>query len=157
MPVYFLDTSALVRRYVSETGMQWVRDLCDPATANIIIVSQLTQVEAVSAFCSKARDQNPRTGISPADRDQLISLFRQDLQRNYSVVDVTDNLCLRAADLCTHHKLKAYDAVQLSSALAVKDSLRQQGIDVTFVSADNNLLSAAAAESLLTDNPTNHP
>jgi uncharacterized protein len=31
MAVYFLDTSALVKRYISEAGSAWVFNLFDPA------------------------------------------------------------------------------------------------------------------------------
>jgi len=29
--VYFLDTSALVKRYIDETGSAWLRAIVDPA------------------------------------------------------------------------------------------------------------------------------
>ncbi len=45
---YFFDTSALVKRYVQETGS----DLVDKAfeEANQIIVSAITRIETLSAF-----------------------------------------------------------------------------------------------------------
>ena len=34
MAVYFLDSSALVKRYITETGTLWVRRLCEPAAGH---------------------------------------------------------------------------------------------------------------------------
>lgn len=50
MAVYYLDTSALVKRYVAETGTAWVRMLTDPAHGHEIYVVQVAGPEAVSAF-----------------------------------------------------------------------------------------------------------
>lgn len=44
MPAYYLDSSALVKRYVTETGSAWVRELCQDA-ANAIFISELALVE----------------------------------------------------------------------------------------------------------------
>ena len=60
--------------------------------------------------------------------------------------------------LTRQHRLRGYDAVQLATALTLRDSLRKRGItDLTFVSADEDLCQAAAAEGLLTENPNHYP
>jgi len=41
MAVYFLDSSALVKRYISETGSAWVLGLFDPALNNDIMSGSL--------------------------------------------------------------------------------------------------------------------
>ncbi len=40
MSVFYLDTSALVKRYVRETGTGWVRALADPGAGNTIILAE---------------------------------------------------------------------------------------------------------------------
>lgn len=39
MALYFLDTSALVKRYVAESGSAWVMALCDPASGHVVVIS----------------------------------------------------------------------------------------------------------------------
>src|SRR5205085_1079426 len=76
-------------------------------------------------------------------------LFRQDVRQQYNVVRVTATLYTRAGDLCRLHRLRAYDAVQLACALAVRNKLASLGIQaLTFVSADTELLAIASAEGL---------
>jgi len=92
MATYFLDTSAIVKRYVTEPGSAWVITHCQPEVGHTLIISQATLVEAVAAFCRKAREQNLSQRISEADRDRNIRLFRQDTQQQYSLVRVSPTM-----------------------------------------------------------------
>jgi len=40
---YFLDSSALIKRYITEQGTGWVRSITPPSTGNTIIIAQVTQ------------------------------------------------------------------------------------------------------------------
>jgi hypothetical protein len=42
---YFLDASALVKRYSTETGSNWITQLTDPAAQNTILIAEITVVE----------------------------------------------------------------------------------------------------------------
>jgi uncharacterized protein len=54
--------------------------------------------------------------------------------------------------------LRAYDAVQLASALSILPIITQSpDSTLTFLTGDNRLLNAAQSENLLADNPNNHP
>ena len=56
------------------------------------------------------------------------------------------------------HTLRAYDAVQLTSALITNETLQRTGQPaLIFLSADERLLEAAHKENLPTDNPNLHP
>ena len=158
MAIYFFDTSALVKRYVTEPGSAWMIAQCQTEADHIITISQATLVEAVATFCRKAREQNLDQRIDEADRDRCIRLFRQDAQRQFTVVRVTATVYTRAGDLCRFHRLRAYDAVQLACALEVRDILAALEIQApTFVSADAELLNIADAEGLSIENPNIHP
>jgi hypothetical protein len=60
--------------------------------------------------------------------------------------------------LLESYPLRAYDAVQLASALLTHDTLQVIGLPPpTFLAADDRLLATAEAEGLATDNPNAHP
>lgn len=63
-------------------------------------------------------------------------------------------LCRYQCFLLDQHILRALDAIQLACAVYARDLLDEP---MTVLSADNNLLLAAAAEGFGTDNPNNHP
>lgn len=157
MGTYFLDTSALVKRYVAEVGHQWVEAICAPDANHTILISQAALVEAVATFCRKARDTNSGQRIVEADRDRAITLFRRDARRQYNVIPVTTPLYTRAGDLCLHRRLRAYDAVQVACAFAAREKLTALGVEVIFVSADLSLLTVAEAEGLRIADPSIQP
>lgn len=63
MAVYFVDSSALVKRYIGESGSAWVLSLFDPALNNDVLIAAITGVEIVAAITRRARGGS----ISAAD------------------------------------------------------------------------------------------
>ena len=61
-----------------------------------------------------------------------------------------------AARLTQEHPLKGYDAVQLATALDFNARLKEEDLSLIFVSGDANLIQAARAENLATENPFDH-
>jgi len=60
--------------------------------------------------------------------------------------------------LLERHPLRAYDAVHLATALRIHRWLVAAGqVGLAFLSADDRLNTAAAAEGLAVDNPNQHP
>jgi predicted nucleic acid-binding protein len=146
---YFLDTSAIVKRYVLETGTAWVRTLVAPATGNFIYLARITEVE-VTAAIARRRGQ---PGLSVAEASAALGLFRQDLAQDYRIAEITVPLLRQAAFLADTHALRGYDAVQLAATLEV----RLQVPLLILVSGDGDLNTAAAAEGLPVENPNMHP
>jgi predicted nucleic acid-binding protein len=71
MPLHFLDTSALTKRYLAEVGSNWVDSLC---TNDPIAVSTLVTVELASALARRAREGV----ITQSQRDELMRSFLAD-------------------------------------------------------------------------------
>lgn len=154
--IVFLDTSALAKRYVFEAGSAWIHSLCDPSTGHLLFIGQITSVELTSALYRKTRDPGAHFSVSHADG--LLAIFGRQLRhRAYHQVRITRAALKHATLLCRLYPLRAYDAIQLASALVVRaDALASGAGPVLFVSADATLLSAAASEGLLVDNPLSH-
>jgi hypothetical protein len=53
--VYFIDSSALVKRYVSEVGTAFVTGIADPAAGHHTHVARITGVEVIAALARRAR------------------------------------------------------------------------------------------------------
>ena len=152
--IYFLDSSALVKRYVTETGSAWVQELVAPHRNNLLTMVRITRVEVFSALARRQREGS----LDESKIVEIISAFRYHLDEQYQVIEVDKTLAERASQLVLQYPLKAYDAVQLASALYVKSSLAlMPDTQLVFVSADNRLLNIAQTEGLVTDNPNNYP
>lgn len=156
MPTYFFDTSALVKRHIREPGHAWVNGLCNPSAGNSIVIAEAAIVEVAAALCRMVRERPRR--LSPAARDRHITLFNRLVASEYVIIHTSRTILTHAATLCRTHPLRAYDAVQLASALARRHDDRASGQPVpAFVCADAILLSVAAAEGLAIENPHNYP
>lgn len=151
---YFFDTSALVKRYVNERGSRWVQSITASTTRNKIIVARITWVEVLSALARLQREGK----LTPLDMATAILTFRHDWDTQYQVVELDQTLTLNAGQLVQRYTLRAYDSVQLASALKLKPAFAKATLaSLTFVCADKRLLKVAQAEGLLTENPSNHP
>jgi predicted nucleic acid-binding protein len=151
---YFVDSSALVKRYVQETGTSWVRRLTRRRPSTIIYVAHITAVEVTSAV---ARRRKGRTLIA-AQASSILRRFHQHLAGRYTVIEMTPALFTEAMRLANTHALRAYDAVQLSAALEINQKERDAGFaPVALISADQALNDAATAEGLAVDDPRLHP
>ena len=152
--IYFLDSSALIKRYVVEIGSPWIKTLTDSQTGNSLLLVRITWVEVLSAFARRQREG----GITAAEVAALIAKFRSEFNSRYRVIEVDLALVERAGELIVQYPLRAYDAVQLASALRVQSLLTSMPkTQLIFVSADNRLLDIAQSAGLAIDNPNNYP
>jgi hypothetical protein len=67
---YYLDASALVKRYVDEIGSAWVRDLSEPRSGDTVLLAEITLAEVAAALAAKQRW--PR-GITLEQRDRALA------------------------------------------------------------------------------------
>jgi len=151
---YFLDSSAVIKRYVLEQGTSWVRALTTPSAGNTTIVARLTQAEIASGVWRRMREGTVAPRIARAIR----LLVDRHTLREYLVIELTASIVYRAEDVLERRPLRAYDALQLASALEGNARLTKGGLSpLVFVAADRRLLAAASAEGLAVDDPNAHP
>jgi hypothetical protein len=151
---YYLDASALVKRYVDEVGSDWLRGIIASGQPALLFTSRMTIVEVVSAFARRAREGS----LSSAELVIARDAFRGDCLNEYQIMPPTMTVIDLACVLLEQHPLRAYDATHLATALSAQQFLATQGYPpLTFLSADDRLNRAATAEGLEVDNPNHHP
>jgi predicted nucleic acid-binding protein len=154
MADYFLDTSALVKRHVSEVGSPWVNTLVRAKAGHRIYIARITAVEVTSAITRRQHAGD----LSAAQAGAILGHFRRHLAQRYRVIELTPALFNIAMLAARKHRLRAYDAVQLAVALEAHRLHKDAGLGpVTLVSADGDLNSAATAEGLVVEDPNAHP
>ena len=124
----YLDSSALVKRYVAEGGSDEVR--LAMSAAESWSSCRLAFVETVRAVGLKAGD----VAIRRVHRDW----------HAFRVIELDQNLAERSAMLAGEHALKALDAIHLAAALDVR------GEDLMVATWDIRLHRAAGAHGLRT-------
>lgn len=150
---YYLDSSALVKRYVAEAGTGWVIDLCAASTGHTLYTVRISGAEIIAALFLRVR-----TGtLATSDAQAAATQFKADFRNRYQIVETTEQLVDLAMTLAEKHGLRGYDSIQLAAALALqsaRDSLSLSAI--TFVCADDKLNIAAIAEGLSAEDPNAH-
>src|SRR5215210_1474041 len=105
-----------------------------------MITARISLVEVYSALNRRLREASLR----PVDYAQIISDFAAICAAEYELVELTAPVVERATLLLERYSLRAYDAVQLASALLTRDMLQAAGLPLlTFLAADDRLLAAA--------------
>lgn len=134
----YLDTSALIKRFVSERGSQLVAAIVK--REGPIATAKIAYAEVYAGLTRKKREgqlSNRRYALACRQ-------FESDWQA-YIRVELQDVVLLLARSLIQRHPLRGFDAVHLASALSLKEALGEQ---ITFAAADGRLLQAAAVENL---------
>jgi predicted nucleic acid-binding protein len=131
-----------VKLYADEAGYGVIRAL------DTVVVSVLARVEVPSALWRKTRAGE----LDDASAVTLVSAFELDFHGEpdsgprFTVVSVTGALLVAAASQAATHGLRAYDAVQLASALAVRELDPRCG---DFACFDSDLRRAAGRAGFL--------
>lgn len=145
MAVLFFDTSALVRRYDAlEPGAETVRALCRRSSRHILLIARVTAIETASALNRKSREGR----LDRRDVERLWRLFRAHWQTQYQVIALEESIYRTAEQLLFAHSLRAYDALQLATALRAARLLGELAPDYRFCTADGAQADAARREGL---------
>ncbi len=150
---YYADSSALVKRHISESGSAWIEREFDAARGNKIVTTKLSVAEVLSAMNRRRREAN----ITATEYAKFSGDFLAFVAAEYEMVELSDTVFLEAQRLLETYPLRASDAIQLASALLANAQLQSANLPaLIFLASDARLLTAANSEGLLTDDPQNH-
>lgn len=130
----YLDTSSLVKLYVTEAGSEVVRQLV--GDANVVATSVVAYPETRAALARLRRDR-VLTG------SELTSAKREFEEQwpTYLTLEATDPLCRAAGELAEKYSLRGLDSIHLASFAEVA---RRAGTDDTRFSSFDDRLNQAA-------------
>lgn len=140
---HFFDTSALVKRYHEEPGIEAVDSIIDGD--GTVVITSLSVIKAVSAFRRKQNSEDiPRTAV-----DGFIGAFFREALAEFVILPLHETLFDRSFELVLRDDLRTLDSLQLSAALAVDSTVD----DLRFMCADIELVAVADQRGLDTTNP----
>ncbi len=138
----YLETSALIKRFVREQGSDTVAKLV--GSGEPVATAKIAFAEVYSGLTRRFREGD----LSGRAYALVCRQFERDWA-GFLRVDLHDEILTLARDLIRRHPLRALDAIHLASALSLQRAL---GEDVAFTASDARLMRAAAAERLKTFN-----
>ena len=146
MSEYFLDSSALAKRYVSEPGSDWVCALVEGDQH--VVVSRLSLIEVASALVRRCRNGQ----LTPDYCTSCVRRLIAEFAGRFEVIELDDEVMLAALSIVQSRGLRGADTLQLACAkIAVGLS---EPSEFRFVSSDHELNAAALAEGLQPHDPS---
>lgn len=152
MYYFYLDASALVKRYTRESGSDKMLFLF--RNVPLARLSCLT-IGAMEVFWICVRKRNDGR-ITDHQFERAVMHLRREVinnQSNFRKISVTDLLVWDSMDLIETHSLNSVDAMVLRSALNVAAEFRSTNDTLVLVASDQRLLRAARIEGLQIFNP----
>ncbi len=138
--IYYIDTSALAKKYVLEPGSEGLLQFL--LEANYLLTSFLSELETLATL---ERAKKMHRLDSPALR-QTIKFFEKEIDSGEIVLIPFDAAIHKIAKrLVRQRHLRAPDAIQLATALSLGPLFKERSI---FLGADQLLLDAARLEGL---------
>jgi predicted nucleic acid-binding protein len=134
----YFDTSALVKRYVEETGRG---DVLQLLRRNDLVTSAVLPVELRSGLRRRVADGSLDAARLPA----ILKHVASDRQY-WTLVDVGTEVLAAAETLVGAHPIRTLDAIHVASAQLFAARLSMPGL--TFVSADKRQTETAVAVGL---------
>jgi predicted nucleic acid-binding protein len=131
--ILYLDTSALIKRYVVESGSQEVNFLIQQA--DFVGSALLTRVEMASALTKAIR----LNWVNAKDAEIAWQDFLSDWQ-SFARLSITSVLVDYASRVAWEYGLRGYDATHFAAALIWQETLE---ISITLATFDHGLWTAA--------------
>jgi predicted nucleic acid-binding protein len=151
MNSFFLDGSALAKRYVAEAGTHLVDSLLNNVSPDRLVVLNVGFAEVVSIL---VRRKNAGILSSATFAQALIHLGQEIIHApTLRKVEATNSLVIAALTHIENHSINSTDSIVLHAAMALAQHVRTRGDDFVLVASDQRLLRAAQAEGLGTFNP----
>jgi predicted nucleic acid-binding protein len=151
MALYYLDTSALVKRYMNEAGAERVKALC---SSDSVAISWLALAEFASALARRGHQGD----LVESQRDGILQAFLDDCREEYLTFEVSLAIIEDAADLLLRRPaslgLRALDVIHVATARRAFEMAQRANVaTAAFTTADQRLVEAATWAGLATENP----
>jgi uncharacterized protein len=143
MTNYFVDSSALVKRYRVEPGSIRLSALLK--AADQIFISRLTVIEVSAALVRRAKQAK----APPEDLKIAIDLLDFEVRNTFDVLELDEPVPTHALAATRQYGLRGADAVQFAAGIVAR---RRKSNQIIFVSCDDELNTAASREGWQVEN-----
>ena len=150
MAVFYLDTSAILKRYRREQGTEVVdRLLLNPAPEDRFYTSFLSALEVRSAISRLVRSGQLNQSLG----EHSLARFHEDTHRDIRLWPLDNSMLSAALTVADRHGLRSGDAIHLATAEVIFRLTSES--DKVFVSSDRELLEAAVDSGMEVLDPQN--
>lgn len=146
MRLYYLESSAWLKRYVTEAGSAWVRHLFENQEPFACCPLGYSEVSAALARHPGVRQ------LPSARQNQLRQDFEADWRQMLPIA-VESDLLRQAAQFAWEYRLRGSDTIHLVAVQGLHHSLVRRFVSTVLVTADTELAQAAQKLQIVVTNP----
>lgn len=137
MAIFYLDTSAIVKRYRTEHGTELVTQLLqDPPPQDRFYISFLAILELTSGVLRLVKGGQLRETVA----NEILATFRRDVRDLFRIWPLSEEITWSAVTVAEEHKLRSGDAIHLATAQVL--SSVEPNVPLVLVTSDRELLEA---------------
>jgi len=151
MAVFYLDTSAIVKRYRTEEGTEFIDTLFEKIEKSKHRLA--TSFLSVLKFISALRRLLKAKEIIQETFTDSVARFAADLENYFIISSVDDTTISKSISLIIKHAIKTADSIHLASVIELKEILKESKERLVFVVDDKELYTAGLNENLKVINP----
>ena len=152
MYYFYLDASALVKRYTEEIGSDKVDFLFQNVPLNRLMCLAIGVAEVFSICVRKRNDGR----ITRHHFEQAVGYLDFEVintESDFETVPAQNTLIWESIRLMDSHSINSVDAILLCSALNIAANLHNEQNELVLIASDQRLLRAAQTEGLFCFNP----
>jgi len=149
---FYIDPSALVKRYHAERGTNLVNRLFEELKAERENRRMITSVWSIAESVAILNRAKNKLKMKEEDFAEILATFFAEI-RSFYLLEVSDERALWSIPYILSHNINSSDALHLKSLLDAGKALELLGSQVILVAADKRFLRAAKDEGIVTVNP----
>jgi predicted nucleic acid-binding protein len=140
MVVFYLDTSVIVKRYMNEQGTDFADLLYDKVMSSkehSLVTSILSLVE----FLATVRRARKGEIITEEDMNGILFHFTRETE-NINLRPLDEKTMVKSISIIMEHALRTADALHVSTALELRNIMKELEERVILISNDNEMYNA---------------
>ncbi|MBI1742888.1 type II toxin-antitoxin system VapC family toxin [Candidatus Acetothermia bacterium] len=146
---FYLDTSAIIKRYHQEIGSEVLDKILDSKAEKGLVTSYWAVLEFMGALSCKVE----RKELSKKAMGVAVASFLKELTDRFTVRSVNDELVAKALPMGLKYCLSSGDCLHLATTLELKKIFEEAEDQLVFICADDDLCKAAKKEKVEAINP----
>jgi predicted nucleic acid-binding protein len=138
MIVYYLDSSAWLKKYFQEDGTAWMVNFFARNEERELACASLGVIEVTATLARKHKSQS----IDSRSYQDALEELESDWE-NFSQIQLTEEIVAEAKTSAKKFALRGADAVHFASALLLREDPLHEDDQIVFIVCDKELKAAA--------------
>ena len=150
MTLFYLDTSALLKRYRTELGSDCIESLFKEKLSKNQIATSFLAVIEMNGAVSRLRKSK---AITNQEADDILSYFGADMENRVEIIPITEQILIQAVQISGTYGNRAADSIHAATMVDLSIESGYTGASLVALIADRRLCGTAEDKGISVLNP----